>query len=81
MKITLGLFEFFKKFAEIFTSQGTPLVSTTPAANLPPVPATPVANFTLLLTTPVANLPLIIGTNIRLLTPKSELEEKNVSIS
>jgi hypothetical protein len=41
MKITLGLFEFFQKFAEIFTSQGTPLVSTTPAANLTPVSTTP----------------------------------------
>jgi hypothetical protein len=26
-------FEFFRKFADIFTSQGAPLVSTTPAAN------------------------------------------------
>jgi hypothetical protein len=26
-------FEFFRKLAEIFTSQGAPLVSTTPAAN------------------------------------------------
>jgi hypothetical protein len=28
-----GSFEFFRKFAEIFTSQGAPPVSTTPAAN------------------------------------------------
>jgi hypothetical protein len=30
---------------EIFASQGAPLVSTTPVANLPPVSTTPVANF------------------------------------
>jgi hypothetical protein len=41
----LDRFEFFRKFAEIFASQGAPLVSTTPVANLPPVSATPVANF------------------------------------
>jgi hypothetical protein len=35
-----GSFEFFRKFAEIFTSQGAPPVSTTPAANLPPVSLT-----------------------------------------
>jgi hypothetical protein len=38
-------FKFFRKFAEIFASQGAPPVSTTPVANLPPVSATPVANF------------------------------------
>ncbi len=38
-------FEFFRKFADIFASQGAPPVSTTPVANLPPVSATPVANF------------------------------------
>ena len=38
-------FEFFRKFAEIFASQGAPPVSTTPVANLPPVSATPAANF------------------------------------
>jgi hypothetical protein len=34
-----GLFEFFRKFAEIFASQGAPS-----AANLPPVSTTPAAN-------------------------------------
>jgi hypothetical protein len=38
-------FEFFRKFAEIFASQGAPPVSTTPVANLPPVSVTPVANI------------------------------------
>jgi hypothetical protein len=37
--------KFFRKFAQIFASQGAPPVSTTPVANLPPVSATPVANF------------------------------------
>ncbi len=41
----LDRFEFFRKFAEIFASQGASPVSTTPVANLPPVSATPVANF------------------------------------
>jgi hypothetical protein len=41
----LDRFEFFRKFAEIFASQGAPPVSTTPVANLPPVSATQVANF------------------------------------
>jgi hypothetical protein len=41
----LNCFEFFRKFAEIFVSQGDPPVSTTPVANLPLVTATPVANF------------------------------------
>ncbi len=31
LKVTLGSFRIFQKFAEIFTSQGAPLVSTTPA--------------------------------------------------
>jgi hypothetical protein len=42
-----------------------PLVSTTPAANLPPVSTIPAANN---------------GNNIRLLTPESELEGKNLYI-
>jgi hypothetical protein len=33
MKISIGSFKFFRKFAEIFTSQGAPPISTTPAAN------------------------------------------------
>ncbi len=45
----LDRFEFFRKFAEIFASQGAPPVSTTPIAkwwkNLSPVSTTPVANF------------------------------------
>jgi hypothetical protein len=35
----LDRFEFFRKFAEIFASQGAPPVSTTPVADLPPVSA------------------------------------------
>jgi hypothetical protein len=42
----LDRFKFFRKFAEIFASQGAPPVSTTPVANLPPVSATLVANLT-----------------------------------
>jgi hypothetical protein len=41
----LDRFEFFRKFAEIFASQGAPPVSTKPVATLPPVSATPAANF------------------------------------
>ncbi len=41
----LDLFEFFRKFAEIFASQGAPPLSMTLVANLPPVSATRVANF------------------------------------
>jgi hypothetical protein len=47
----LDRFEFFRKFAEIFASQGappvstTPVATTTPAEKLPPVSTTPVANF------------------------------------
>ncbi len=41
----LDRFELFRKFAEIFASQGAPQVSTTPVANLPPVSTTPAANF------------------------------------
>jgi hypothetical protein len=33
LKITLGHFKFFRKFAEIFASQSAPPVSTTPVAN------------------------------------------------
>jgi hypothetical protein len=50
----------FRKFAEIFASQGAPTVSTTAVANLPPVSTTPAANFppfSLVLLIPVANLP------------------------
>jgi hypothetical protein len=41
----LGLFKFFRKFAEMFASQCAPPVSTTPVANLPLVSTTPAANF------------------------------------
>ncbi len=41
----LDRFKIFRKFAEIFASQGAPPVSTTPVANLPLVSATPAANF------------------------------------
>jgi hypothetical protein len=41
----LDRFEFFRKFAKIFASQGAPPVSTTLVANLPPVSATQAANF------------------------------------
>jgi hypothetical protein len=47
--------EFFRKFAEIFASQGAPPVSMTPAAKLPPVSTTPVANLPPVSATPVAN--------------------------
>jgi hypothetical protein len=45
------------------TCSKLPPISTTPAANLPPVSLTPVANN---------------GNNIRLQTPESELEGKNL---
>jgi hypothetical protein len=45
LKVTLGSFRFFRKFAEIFTSQGAPPLSTTPVANLPPMSRTPAANL------------------------------------
>jgi hypothetical protein len=38
-------FEFCRKFAEIFASQGAPPVSTKLVANLPPVSTTPAANL------------------------------------
>ncbi len=38
-------FKFFRKFAEIFASQGAPPVSTTSVANLPLVSTTQAANF------------------------------------
>ena len=72
--MTLGSFRIFSKIrGDIRGSNLTtgisdtggklPPVSTTPAANLPPVSTTPVANN---------------GNNIRLLTPESEVEGKNV---
>jgi hypothetical protein len=49
----LDRLEFFRKFAEIFASQGAPPVSMTPVANLPPVSATPVTNFSTIFTSVV----------------------------
>jgi hypothetical protein len=46
---------FFRKFAEIFTSQSEPPVSTTPVANLPPVSTTWAANLPPVTMTPAAN--------------------------
>jgi hypothetical protein len=51
----LDRFKFFRKFTEIFASQGAPPVSTTPVANLPPVSATPVANFSTIFASVVDN--------------------------
>ncbi len=56
----LDRFEFFRKFAEIFASQGAPPVSTTPVANLPPVSTTPAAKFPLVPAT-VANFSTIFA--------------------
>jgi hypothetical protein len=55
----LDCFKFFRKFAEIFASQGAPPVSTTPVANLLPMLLTLVANFasvSLVLLIPVAGV-------------------------
>jgi hypothetical protein len=51
----LDRFKFFRKFAEIFASQGAPPVSTTPAAKLPQVSTTSVANLPQVSATPAAN--------------------------
>jgi hypothetical protein len=88
----LDHFEFFRKFSELLARQGAPPVSTTPVANLPPVSITPVANCRRYqrrrwqiatgindtsgkFATGVNN-----GKNIRLQTPESELEGKNLYI-
>ena len=57
----LDRFKFFRKFAEIFASQGAPPVSTTPVANLPPVSRTPAAKLPPV-STPEANLPSVSAT-------------------
>ncbi len=57
----LDRFEFFRKFAEIFASQGAPPVSMTPVAKLPPVLTTPVANLPPVSATPVANFSSIFA--------------------
>ncbi len=55
-------FDFFRKFSEIFASQGAPPVSTTPVANLPPMSTTPTAKLSPVSTTLAANLPLVSTT-------------------
>ncbi len=60
----LDRFEFFKKFAEIFASQGAPPVSTTPVGNLPLGSMTPAAKLPPVSTTPVANLPPVSATPV-----------------
>jgi hypothetical protein len=64
----LDRFEFFRKFAQIFASQGAPPGSMTPVANLPPVSTTPATKLPPISTTPVANLPPVS------LTPVAKLE-------
>jgi hypothetical protein len=68
MLFATGVNDTGSKFAAGINDTGgnLPPVLTTPPANLPPVSMTPVANN---------------GINIRLLTPYSELEDKNVSIA
>jgi hypothetical protein len=51
----VGHFEFFRKFSEIFASQGATPVSTTLVANLPPMTTTPAPKLLPVTTTPVAN--------------------------
>ncbi len=64
-------FEFFRKFAEIFASQGAPPVSMTPVANLPPVSTTPAAKLPPVSMTPVANLPPVSTTWWQIFPPFS----------
>ncbi len=88
--ITLGSFQIFSKIRGYIrksrcttgvndTGGKLSLVSTTPAANLPPVSTTRrqiLPPVPLVLLTPVANN----GNNFRLQTPESELEGKNLYI-
>ncbi len=60
----LDRFEFFRKFAEIFASQGAPPISMTPVANLPPLSTTPATKLPPVSTTPVANLPPVSATPV-----------------
>jgi hypothetical protein len=53
---------FFFKFAELFASQGAPLVSLT--AKLPLVSTTPAANLPLVSMIPAANLPTVSTTTV-----------------
>ena len=57
----LDRFKFFRKFPDIFASQGAPPVSTTPAAKLPPLSTTPTANLPPVSVTPVANISTIFA--------------------
>ncbi len=71
----LDRLEFFRKFAEIFASQGAPPVSTTPVANLPPVTTTPAAKLPPVSTTPVPPVSTTPVANFR--KKKFELGQKN----
>jgi hypothetical protein len=72
LKITLETFQIFLKFRRDIHSQGAPPVSMTQGANLVPVSTTAAENLPPVSTTPVAkNI-----NSIRLITPKSELQEK-----
>ncbi len=64
-KFATGVNDTGGKFAAVVNDAGGYLVSTTPAANLPLVSLTPVANN---------------WNNIRLQTPESELQGKNLYI-
>jgi hypothetical protein len=71
--ITLGSFQIFPKFAEIFASQGAPpvpLVSVIPVAKLPPVSRIPAENLLPVSVTLVVNR-ANNWDNIRQLTPYS----------
>jgi hypothetical protein len=62
LKITVGSFQIFSKFTEIFASQSAPPVSTTPAANFAISFACVVdtgGKFATVSMTPSANLPLV----------------------
>ncbi len=54
-------FDFFRKFAEIFASQGAPPVSTTPVANFPQVSTTSAAKLPPVSTTPAANFSTVFA--------------------
>jgi hypothetical protein len=76
-KFATGVNDTGGKFAAGVNDAGGKLPPVSPAANLPPVSTTPAANLPPVLLTPVANN----WNNIRLQTPESELEGKNLNIS
>jgi hypothetical protein len=82
-QLAAGINDTGGKFATSINDTGgkllppVPLVLLTPVANLPPVSTIPAANLPPLSTTPLANN----WNNIRLQTPESELEGKNLYIS